>query len=109
VYVHLDNSKALTGYSMISATIPDDLIDDLEQRVLPADWNAYPAPPAVQAIGDAWLKTGAALALRVPSAVLKNGKNVLINPLHRDFARIIIDKPEEFAFDARMVRTSCSW
>lgn len=104
VLVHLHDARLLAAYSIVTATVPDALIDDLDPGVLPGDWDAFPVPLQVQAIGDAWLRAGRRLALRVQSAVVRDGFNLLINPAHRAFARIVVDEPKPFRFDARLVK-----
>ena len=85
VFVHLKDTAALSSYSLVSASIPDRLIKDLDLSLLPKSWDASPVPPAVQAIGDDWIRSGSALAVRVPSVLVPSGTNLLINPEHRDF------------------------
>ncbi len=104
VLVHLHDARPLAAYSIVTATVPDALIDDLDPGVLPSDWNAFPVPPRVQAIGDAWLRAGHRVAIRVPSAVVRDGFNLLINPAHGAFARIVVDEPKPCRFDARLVK-----
>lgn len=103
VLVHLPDVRQLPAWSMVSADVPDRLIDDVDLGALPQGWDSYPVPPSVQAYGDAWLRAGRRLALRVPSAVVRDGFNLLINPRHARFARIVVDEPKLFRFDARLV------
>jgi RES domain-containing protein len=42
--------------------------------------------------------------LSVPSAVVPAERNVLINPRHPDFARIIIGAPQSLQTDTRLLR-----
>ena len=42
--------------------------------------------------------------LRVPSAIIPSAGNFLINPLHPNFSRVIIERPERFAFDPRLLK-----
>jgi RES domain-containing protein len=43
-------------------------------------------------------------ALKVPSSVVRNEFNYVLNPRHPDFGKILIGKPEEFTFDPRLVK-----
>lgn len=104
VLVHLQDVAILPSYSLVAASIPDALVEDLDPSLLPTGWNAWPVPPETQAIGDAWTRSGRSLALRVPSAVVPGGSNFLINPAHPDFARFIVDSVEPFSFDPRLLR-----
>lgn len=53
-------------------------------------------------IGDDWLQAGSQLALRIPSALIPEESNILLNPLHPDFSKIIISAPRDFSFDPRL-------
>ena len=41
--------------------------------------------------------------LALPSAIIPNEPNFLLNPAHPDFKTISIHKPEPFAFDPRLL------
>ena len=49
-----------------------------------------------------WLESLETAVLGVPSAVIPQETNYLLNPSHPDFVRIRLNKPEPFAFDPRM-------
>ena len=42
--------------------------------------------------------------MRLPSAIVQGGSNLLLNPVHRDFGRIEVVSVEPFAFDPRLLR-----
>jgi len=104
VLVHLKNGASLSSYTLVTATIPDGLVEDFDKSSLPVDWNSSPVPPKVQAIGDDWRSSGTSLALRVPSAIVQGCNNVLINPQHPDFAHFAVDAIDPFVFDSRPLR-----
>jgi RES domain-containing protein len=85
----------------VSADLPDDLtIDDL-MATPPGGWRALGSPEAAAA-GGAWLRAADAAVLRVPSALVPTEANYMINPLHRDAARIVVSAPQLLAWDARL-------
>lgn len=85
--------------------IPDDLrIKKITKRNLPADWEEYIKYVTCQAIGDAWLTTGETAVLQVPSAIITEEYNYLINPQHPDFSRIKAHRTEKFTFDERLLK-----
>ena len=55
---------------------------------LPATWSAIPAGRASVGLGSRWLKEGAAALLQVPSVIVPEESVVVINPAHRDTARL---------------------
>jgi RES domain-containing protein len=85
--------------------IPDDVRREvLEAGALPQNWFAFPAPPECQSAGDSWIERGQTVALVVPSAVARIETNVLLNPVHRDFARLTIGAIEPMEIDGRLTR-----
>ena len=105
VVVHLSGGGGSpVGYSLISATVPDAMIEDLDPTLLPKNWNVSPIPPSVQLLGDQWVASGRSLALRVPSVIVEGGFNLLINPEHKGFARVSVQSVSAYAFDPRLLR-----
>jgi RES domain-containing protein len=104
VLVHMTAGSVLPGYSLIRAHVPDSLVEEQPPSELPGSWRAFPVPPEVQAIGDAWIRSGRALALTVPSAIVEGSYNVLINPEHAAFSQLVVESSRPFGFDPRLVR-----
>lgn len=87
----------------IEIDLPDDVaIARIEVSGLPADWRSFPAPPALQRLGDAWLAESATPVLEVPSAVIPEESNFLLNPQHPDAAGVAVVSTRRFAFDTRL-------
>lgn len=87
--------------------IPADLpartkIKTLQVSELPREWHTDPAPPQLQVIGSAWLESLSSLTLAVPSVLVPQELNYLLNPRHPDFAKLIIGVPQTFPFDPRL-------
>jgi RES domain-containing protein len=53
-------------------------------------------------LGDAWLTTGRTLALQVPSALIPEEPNFVLNPAHAAMSQLHIGEPKVFHFDARL-------
>lgn len=104
VLVHMASGGTLPGYSLVSARLDDAFIEDLPPSALPNDWNASPVPPSVQAVGDGWIRKGASLALRVPSALVPAAYNILVNLAHPDIDRLTVESIDPFEFDPRLLR-----
>src|SRR5688572_21585812 len=60
---------------------------------LPKGWMSTPAPPSNALIGDKWAKSGKSSILKLPSAIVPDEYNYLLNPNHPDFSKIRIGKP----------------
>jgi RES domain-containing protein len=102
--VHLEIAEALEHYAVIEVRIPAQSITRLDPRRLPLDWRSDPPPAALRALGDAWVRAARSVALEVPSVVVPDETNYLLNPAHPSFRRIAIGKPQPFRYDARLTR-----
>ena len=102
--VNLPTPKLLQKYIRISAQISLDLVLDLPDVDLPEDWQSRPISPSTRAIGDRWVKEQRSAVLRVPSIVVPDEYNYLLNPTHPDFAKIKIGKPIAYYFDPRLTK-----
>ena len=89
-------------YVVIPATLPDGLaIERVDTARLPSDWRAPQRTEDLRAIGAAWAASKRTVVLTVPSAVLPEETNYLLNPLHPDFKRIRVGKPGVLVTDVR--------
>ncbi|MFT4099573.1 MAG: RES family NAD+ phosphorylase [Burkholderiaceae bacterium] len=65
-------------------------------------WDAIPEGLVSRSIGSAWLESGASSLLVVPSVIIAEEDNVLINPVHADSAGIVATKLRRFQYDHRV-------
>jgi RES domain-containing protein len=100
--VHRSGEGLDAGFRVMTIDIPDDLIiDRVIMNDLPANWRKFSQQASTRAIGDAWVKKGKAAVLEVPSAIIPQEFNYILNPNHRDFKKIALISSEEFSFDRR--------
>jgi RES domain-containing protein len=102
-FVNLEQNEAPDDLLLAEAEIPDELVEQLDLRLLPAGWRELDNL-ACRDLGSGWAASGRSVALRVPSAVVEGDWNVLLNPRHADFARIQLAAPKPFRYDERMFR-----
>lgn len=102
--VHLGSAAVLPGYVLIECRLDPALVLRLQRVVLPANWREDPAPAEARAIGDRWVRQGRSLALEVPSVLLPQEHNFLINPAHPKFASVKILPPTPFRWDERLAK-----
>ena len=87
----------------ISVEIPADIpMTTLDVKDLPRGWRKYPAPDALADLGKRWADEGKTAILAVPSAVVPQEKNDLLNPAHPSFRDITPGKPDPLSLDSRM-------
>ena len=82
---------------------PESLVETVPLRGLPEDWRQEPPPPSTQQIGDAWMWESRTAVLAVPSIIIPEELNYVLNPAHPDFKKIAIGKPQDFTLDARLL------
>ncbi|MXW19101.1 MAG: RES family NAD+ phosphorylase [Gemmatimonadetes bacterium] len=70
---------------------------------LPAGWRDTPPRPESQAIGDDWAGSGEHLLLRVPSVVVPEESNVLVNPAHPEASEVGVSASRSFSYDLRLL------
>lgn len=100
--VHLDRDDPPPDLVVATADVPDDVSRvNVSPGSLTASWRQTPAPVELAAIGDRFARRRHDAILVVPSAVAPDESNWLLNPDHRDVARIRIHPPEPFMYDAR--------
>ncbi len=105
VLAHLQSTAVLQSYSLAPIRFPEAQIEVLDLASLPRGWRRFPSPLSNQVLGDRWVAQGRSLVLRVPSALIPAASNFLINPAHSGFSRVVIERPERFAFDARLLKS----
>jgi RES domain-containing protein len=103
VLVHVDADLAPGDLVRIEIDLPESVrIETVKAASLAAGWRAHPAPATLRAIGDRWIGRGTSAVLRVPSAVIPEESNYLLNPAHAEVKRVSVVAIEPFAFDARL-------
>lgn len=104
VLVHLDSPALLEKYVFLEVDFDASLGIDLDHSSLPKNWQSDPVPEATQAIGDQWVLSGDSAVLGVPSVLVPEESNFILNPRHPDFGKIGVSRPQAFRFDPRLAR-----
>jgi RES domain-containing protein len=103
-FIHLEPNLRPDDLVSIASELPDNLrAERLELKLLPRKWYEM-RDESLRIFGDRWIRSGSTIALHVPSAAIRGEWNVLLNPGHRDFGKLRMEKPRSFEFDLRMFR-----
>lgn len=104
VSVHLDLSEDLpTDRSYVEIDIPDDIqILEIDPADLPENWDSRPPILETQFIGDDFVRDSEAAVLKVPSCIVPQEYNYLVNPNHPDSSRIKVISETSMNFDPRI-------
>ncbi|MBN8871500.1 MAG: RES family NAD+ phosphorylase [Rhodospirillales bacterium] len=103
--VHLNAGGLPLNRYLVAITVPDDVWASARTETaasLPVGWDAAPAGRASLRVGMAWLRSGASALLRVPSMIVPDEFNVLINPRHGESAGIRAVKVRKWMYDLRL-------
>jgi RES domain-containing protein len=92
-------------YAIATLDVPTESITALAINQLPNQWSRYLQPGALAYLTDEWLTQEKYLAFRVPSAIVEQEYNYLLNPLHPNYNEIKIKHIEAFRFDDRLFKS----
>ncbi len=102
--VHVPLFYEPLGLSVVTLIVPDGAsVHELGLNELPADWNRFPAPSRLADLGSQWVRSSGSLLLRVPSAVVDDEFNLVINPGHAEMIDVSIEDVRPYAFDERLL------
>lgn len=103
VHFEIDLQDLPIRYRLLKIEVPDDVhVERVSPDQLPAGWPEK--TEVTRALGDDWLAKDSAALLSVPSAIVPETFNVLLNPAHQDAKRIVIVHAREHAIDPRLLK-----
>jgi len=104
-FVHLGDTLP-DDYVIVELSLPDDpeLYFQPTRDSLPLSWSSESATEETQAYGSSFLNAGRYLGLIVPSALLPESLNLVINPRHPAARQIQLSSLRAYQFDSRMLK-----
>lgn len=102
VLAGLQTSRPLGAYVLVEMRFSGSLVRTVDPADLKPGWDALPPTHVSQSIGDAWLAAAESAVLRVPSVVVPEESNYLLNPTHPDFAGVEIGEAVGVTWDPRI-------
>lgn len=107
--VHIDIDDVPDDLVALGIEVPDDAGElHLDAGDLPPDWRTALYSEECRGIGDAWARSQESLLLRVPSVIIPEEDNLVINPSHPRAAEVRIASERPFTFDPRLLDRSDS-
>jgi RES domain-containing protein len=101
--VHRDQIGLKQLFSVMTIECPGELVTEaILLNELPRGWSDYDKMFATQRIGERWISENRTAVLQVPSSIIEEEVNYLLNPLHPDFKKIKVVKTQPFVFDSRI-------
>jgi RES domain-containing protein len=106
ILVHVRNTRQ-TGpnipYLLFPIVFEEHLIEEIPFSNLPLDWDLEPPADSTKTIGDTWVSAGSSPVLSVPSIVIPEERNYILNPGHELFSEIQLGNPLACKFDPRLL------
>jgi len=100
ILVRANKYTSPDSYTLISIEVPQSDIYEIQLQKLKTSWQHD--VDYTQWIGAEFFKNNQSLILKVPSAIVPQEHNFLINPLHVDFKKVKVLKTELLELDKRL-------
>jgi Uncharacterized conserved protein len=91
------------SYTLLTIQIPDNSVTTIELKKLKSGWQYH--IEYTRSIGEDFLRMNESLILKVPSAIVPQEHNFLLNPLHKDFKKLRIVNSELLELDKRLLQS----
>ena len=101
--MHISNIP-VDEYCMVTITIPENNIKEIKINNLPDNWFVNPPADQLKSIGDHFIKNNIFLALKLPSAIMMEDFNLLLNPNHPDFSKVNLVATRTIQIDERLLK-----
>jgi RES domain-containing protein len=103
VLVHQSEHVPAGRFLFFEVRFPERFVTTVTPDDLEADWRNYPPQNSTVTLGGNWLKARSSPVLRVPSILIPEESNYLLNPAHPRADEIEIGDPRPFTFDPRFL------
>lgn len=104
ILVHTGPADFPDGMVKLEISVPERLsVERAQEKRLPASWRSMEANARTRRYGDRWIAGGQSAVLRIPSVVIPEEDNLLINPDHPDMAHVSVIAQTPFTLDPRLV------
>lgn len=101
--VHMRPQRVPPDLVLLRITIPDSVAQETwSVDQLPEGWTDL-GDDATRNRGDEWLESARSAVLWVPSAIVHQELNAIINPTHADHRNLQIVESTPFTFDPRLL------
>lgn len=102
--VHLGSNLPLNRY-LVRIDVQMDLWEAAPTIIADdfVGWDAEPAGKVSLDIGKDWIESKSSLLLKVPSVVVPEESNVLVNPAHPDASKLTFTKVRKWIYDPRLI------
>lgn len=103
--VHLPKELLPPSYVLLTIEIPTPLeekIITIPENTLDTNWNSLQADTWTKEMGRYHFQDLKSLGIRVPSTIIPEEFNIILNPLHESFGKISVTTESNFQLDQRL-------
>ncbi|MFA6944745.1 MAG: RES family NAD+ phosphorylase [Pedobacter sp.] len=103
--VHRSGINLSGQYRVLTISIADKTqIQEIDIKELPLNWKTIEAYVELQEIGSKWYTSMESLVLKVPSVIIAQEYNYIINTKHPLFTKsVALKNVEDFVWDKRLL------
>lgn len=103
VLVHLSPTIFPGDFCIAEIEVPENSILTMLPDQLPVNWQDIAPPFELKQLGNAFIKDQKYLLMKVPSVIVPEEFNYLLNPLHPKIKSVKVVSKKPFGFDKRLV------
>lgn len=100
--VNVNIDEIPRALSITTLEIPDEDILIISEDSLPGNWKQIPIPSSTKDFGTRFLNAKTKLAIKIPSSVMPDEFNYILNPLHPNSKNIKVLEIQDLAYDVRI-------
>jgi RES domain-containing protein len=98
--VHIDVDEVPDDLVLMSVDVPDALVvEDVADDVVDPEQRST----TERGVGDSWVRSGRTAVLSVPSRLIPEERNYVLNPRHEAASGVRVVSVRRFVFDERLV------
>ncbi|MFD0767022.1 RES family NAD+ phosphorylase [Mucilaginibacter lutimaris] len=103
VLVHLPPLLLPDNFCVAEIKVPENSVLTLDATTLPENWKDAVPPAELKTLGNQFIRETKYLMMKVPSSVVPEEYNYLLNPWHPDIKKVSIINTHPFSFDDRLL------
>ena len=103
--VNVNIDEIPRALSCVTIEIPDRSIKLISENKLPGNWKNFPAPSDTKDFGSKLLSSLKVKVIKIPSSIIKEEFNYLLNPLHQHNKNFKVVDIKDFIYDVRIKKS----
>jgi RES domain-containing protein len=103
LFIHKKTYDEIVVNQLMEISIAEDITSEIDYRKLKRNWQQD--ENYCQYMGNEFLVNKSSIILKVPSAIIEEENNLVLNPMAKDFSKKVkVKKITPFSFDKRLFK-----